>query len=124
VNIVTHKPDDPEAEPHIVAALDAPEILRRDGLMTGVPRGADVVARTDVECLRLGKPALEQVLAARPEIAAELAEILASRRMGLVEAKDKLDDAARKSRHAREREKILGSIKTSSASNPCVDPPA
>ena len=111
VNIVSRKLDDPEAEPHIVATLDAPEIFGEMGLMTGAPRGADVMARTDVECLRLGKHALEQVLGARPEIATGLAETLATRRMGLVGAKEKLDEEGRKKRHARERDKILGGIK-------------
>ena len=79
--------------------------------MTGETRTADVVALTDVECLRLGKPAFERVLQSRPEIASELAEILAARRVGLVSAREGFDEDTRQKRHASERERILGGIK-------------
>ena len=95
----------------IVATLQAPEVFGEMGLMTGEPRTADVVAKTEVECLRLGKPAFERVLQSRPEIASELAEKLASRRVGLIAVRDNLDEAAHKLRHARERDRILGGIK-------------
>jgi CRP-like cAMP-binding protein len=111
VEIRTRKLDDPNSEQHVVATLDAPEFFGEMGLMTGAPRGADVVARIDTECYRLGKSALERILAARPEIANELAEILATRRMGLVDARVKLDEDARRSRHDLERDKILHGIK-------------
>ena len=107
-------PDGPGPAPEVtrvVATLDAPEVFGEMGLMTGEPRTADVVARTDVECLRLGKPAFERVLQARPEIASELAEKLASRRVGLISAREGLSEDARKERHDSERERILRGIK-------------
>lgn len=111
VDIITRNAEGRQAESKVVASLEAPEVFGELGVMTGEPRGADVVARTDVECLRLGKPAFERVLTARPQVATEFAELLASRREGLVDAKDRLDEDARKTRHARERDKILGSIR-------------
>lgn len=64
-----------------VALLKAGGVFGEMGLMTGEPRRATVTARTDVECLRLDKAALEAVLRARPDLAGELSNIIA-RRMG------------------------------------------
>ncbi|MEW9900058.1 mechanosensitive ion channel family protein [Chitinivorax sp. PXF-14] len=49
------------------------------GLLTGAPRSATLIAITDVECYRLHKSALEEILTARPELAAELSEVIAER---------------------------------------------
>ena len=100
-----------DGEQTLVAKLTAPDIIGEMGLMTGAPRGADVVATSDCECLRLGKPAFEKVLLARPEVAKELADKLATRRIGLYNAHDHLDAAASKQRHLSETEKILDGIK-------------
>jgi small-conductance mechanosensitive channel/CRP-like cAMP-binding protein len=109
VEISTRRLEDPESEPHVVAKLDAPEVFGEMGLMTGAPRGADVIARTDAECLRLGKPAFEHVLKERPEVAAQFAELLAARRM---DDEKKENDDVRRTRHKRETERILDGIKS------------
>jgi small-conductance mechanosensitive channel/CRP-like cAMP-binding protein len=100
-----------DEEHQLVAKLEAPDIIGEMGLMTGAPRGADVVAMTPCECLRLGKPAFEKVLSARPEIAKELASKLATRRIGLYERHDDLDAAQSNQLHISETEKILHGIK-------------
>ncbi len=100
-----------DEEHQLVAKLEAPDIIGEMGLMTGAPRGADVVAMTPCECLRLGKPAFEKVLSARPEIAKELASKLATRRIGLYERHDDLDAAQSNQLHVSETEKILRGIK-------------
>jgi len=48
-------------------------------LLTGAPRRASVLAKTDVECYRLDKEAFEEILLARPSIAEEVSNILAVR---------------------------------------------
>ncbi len=58
--------------------------------MTGESRTADVVAIGDVE-RRLGKETFERVLLKRPEIATELSEKLAKRRVELLAVRDGLD---------------------------------
>ncbi len=76
--------------------LETPEGIRRPirtlakgnffgemGLLTGEPRSASVVARTDVECYRLDKDAFEEILRARPSIAEEISHILVARRAEL-----------------------------------------
>ena len=83
--------------------------------MTGEPRTADVVATSDVECFRLGKDTFEQVLLARPEIATELSEKLATRRVELMaSARASIEREQTRARRAK-RERILGGIKASSA---------
>jgi CRP-like cAMP-binding protein len=95
----------------VIATLEAPDFFGEMGLMTGAPRTADCVAVTDVDCYRLGKETFQQVLSERPEMAIELSDVLAARRLNLIARRDNLDDEARDSRHASERERILGGIK-------------
>ena len=99
------------AQAKVVATLEAPDFFGEMGLMTGEPRIADVVAVTDVECFRLGKETFQHVVHERPEIANELSETLASRRVNLIAMRDGLDADARLSRHTSERERILQGIK-------------
>jgi CRP-like cAMP-binding protein len=56
------------------------------GMMTGAPRSASVVAKTDVECYRLDKIAFEGIVQARPMIADEMTHILIRRRVELDQA--------------------------------------
>lgn len=96
----------------IVSTVTAPDVFGEMGLMTGEPRTADVVARTDVDCFRLDKATFERVLLSRPEIADELSETLAKRRVELIDFRDGLDEKAKKAREAKERDQILGSIRS------------
>jgi len=93
-----------------VATLTAPDFFGEMGMVTGEPRTASVIATSDVECFRLDRATFERVLLARPEIAVELSEKLAARRVGLIAAREGLDAAARKLREDSERKRILGSI--------------
>ena len=61
------------------------------GMMTGEPRVASVVARTDVECYRLDKEMFEEILLARPAIAEEMSHVLAVRRAELDSMLQNLD---------------------------------
>ena len=80
--------------------------------MTGEPRSADVVAIGDVDCFRLGKETFESVLLARPEIATELSDKLASRRVELIAAREDLDAISKRDRQATERDRILSGIRS------------
>ncbi|HEY4239068.1 MAG TPA: mechanosensitive ion channel family protein [Kofleriaceae bacterium] len=108
-------PDGAGPEPavaKVVAELQAPDYFGEMGLMTGEPRSADVVALTYCECFRLDRATFERVLLERPDIVEELAEKLADRRVGLIAARENLDETARKARHEREREHLVRSIKS------------
>ena len=110
VEVKVRKLDNPAVEPRVMATLDAPEIFGEMGLMTGAPRGADVVAKTDVECLRLDKPTFERVLLARPDAAKELADKLALRRAHNT-LTENMNAAELAAHHQNEAARILGGIK-------------
>jgi CRP-like cAMP-binding protein len=106
-------PDGPGGEPDrpvYVAQVTAPDIFGAMGMVTGEPRSADVVAVTDVECFRLPKEPFEKVLLARPEIAHGLSERIAKRQVELMAARDGLDPASQRSKHASEVERIRRKI--------------
>ncbi|HEX2688565.1 MAG TPA: mechanosensitive ion channel family protein, partial [Kofleriaceae bacterium] len=94
-----------------IAQLTAPDFFGEMSLMTGEPRSADVIAIGDVDCFRLGKDTFKTVLLGRPEIATELSEKLASRRVELLAARGGLDAHAMREREASERARILSGIK-------------
>jgi CRP-like cAMP-binding protein len=96
----------------LVATLQAPDFFGEMGLMTGEPRANDVVAKTEVECFRLGRESFERVLLTRPEIAEELSDKMAQRRVELMAARENLSADAMSSRKATERARILSGIKT------------
>lgn len=97
-------------EAKAVATLESPNFFGEAGMMTGEPRGADVIAVSDVECYRLEKSGFETIIRERPEIAAVMSVVLAKRRMELVDAREGLDADTRKARESVEQERILGRI--------------
>jgi len=80
-------------------------------LMTGEVRSATTVAKTDVECYRLAKADLEQVLVARPEVAEAMAEILARRQSQLSSHREDASREARDRHIASEKRAIVGKIR-------------
>ena len=88
-----------------VARLSRANFFGEMSLLTGEPRSATVVAEGDVECFRLDKAEFQLVLSRRPELAQELAKLLAQRRVGLTAAREGLDaDTARMRRESAERD--------------------
>ncbi len=75
----------PSGERLFVAALEPGAVFGEMGMMTGAPRSATVVARSDAECYRIDKASFESILTARPALAEELARITSERR-GVLEA--------------------------------------
>jgi CRP-like cAMP-binding protein len=68
------------------------------GMMTGEPRSATVIALSDVECYRLDKEAFNDILKHRPEIAEDISEQLARRRVELDAAREGLNEEAMQAR--------------------------
>jgi CRP-like cAMP-binding protein len=79
--------DSPGGRTH-VNTITAGEVFGEMGMLTGEPRHATVIARTNVECYRLDKSGFETVLHTRPDIASELSRVLALREKELVRRKD------------------------------------
>lgn len=72
-----------DGERRHLATLTAGMVFGEMGMMTGEPRRATVIARTDAECYRIDKESFENILLARPELADEFARILALRNQEL-----------------------------------------
>jgi hypothetical protein len=66
-----------------VARLSRGEFFGEMALLTGEPRNASVTAADDLAVLAIYKEALGGMLARRPELAQEMAEIVEARRQGL-----------------------------------------
>ncbi len=71
-----------------VARLSRGEFFGEMALLTGDARSANVTAVDDLSVLVIGKAALQQMLAERPSLAQEIAEIVAARRQGLQAIRD------------------------------------
>ncbi len=83
---------------HEVSRLGPGSILGEMAMMTGEPRAATVVALTDTVCYRLDRAAFEAVLRRRPQLAEDVAAVLARRRAELDDLREDLDALARERR--------------------------
>lgn len=99
-------------ESRLVATLESPTFFGEMGMMMGEPRRADVVAVTDVECLRLDKEGFEAVIMNRPELAHAMSSTLAQRQVELDAATEGLNAEAMRARVSMEQERMLGRIQT------------
>ena len=99
-----------DGQQKVVARIEAPGFFGEMGLMTGEPRTATVVAVTEVECYRLDKAAFHRIITERPELAREMSNLLANRKVELQAAKQDLDAAARARCLAAENRRMLETI--------------
>ncbi len=94
-----------------VATLRDGDFFGEMGLLTGAPRAATLVALTDVECYRLDKDSFNDVLQRRPEVAQDLARVLARRRMELDAIVGELTEEAQRQRMTRLHTDLLDRIR-------------
>lgn len=94
----------------LMTTLNPGAVFGEMGLMTGEPRRATVVARTDVDSYSLGKAGLGTILQARPSVAEEISRILASRKDELDQARHDLDISTQQ-QQKRNHETLLTLIK-------------
>ena len=69
----------PDGNRKLVDVLKAGSFFGEMGLMTGESRSGTVIARSNVECLRLDKDAFQSILVSRKELAETISSILAER---------------------------------------------
>ncbi len=81
-----------------IATLHQGDFFGEMGMMTGEPRSATVIALTDVECYRLDKEGFNDILKQRPEIAEDISEHLARRRVQLDAVREGLNEEAMQAR--------------------------
>ncbi len=94
-----------------VSQLKAGDFFGEMSLMTGAPRASTVVALKEVECYRLDKEAFQNILRERPEIAQEIAHIMARRRLRLEAIVQGLDKEIHHEEIEKNQVHILESIK-------------
>ena len=94
-----------------VACLAAGDFFGEMSLLTGERRTATAVALDQVDCYRLDKPELDMVFANRPELAGDIAALLANRQAGLAAVRGKLSDEAAKQRELQNRTDLLSRIR-------------
>ncbi len=104
----------PERE---VARLDGGSFVGEMSLMTGAPRSATVVALCPLTCYRLDKSAFQAIVRRRPDLAEEVASVLAKREVELAAVKENLDEEAKHLRMASARTDLLHSIRSFFALN-------
>lgn len=93
-----------------VAEVVGPSFVGEMGLMTGEPRSATIVALSEVECFRLDKNAFNQIMADRPEIAAEVSPVLARRAVELKAKREDLNAEAREKALLAEHRLMLAKV--------------
>jgi small-conductance mechanosensitive channel/CRP-like cAMP-binding protein len=94
-----------------IARLHSGDFFGEMSLLTGAPRSATIVAEDQTECYRLGKDAFQTLLSKRPEIAEQIADVLATRRIELVEAQEQLGHDAERERMRLTRTDVLDKIR-------------
>ena len=94
-----------------VACLAPGDFFGEMSLLTGEPRTATAVALDQVDCYQLAKPDLDAVFVGRPELAGEIAGVLANRQQGLAAVREKLTDEAAKLRSAENQNDLLSRIR-------------
>jgi CRP-like cAMP-binding protein len=103
--------DLPNGKRRTVRTLEKGNFFGEMGLLTGAPRSASVVAKTDVECYRIDKEVVEEILHARPSIADEISHLLVTRRAELDVALQNLDATGQHKDLSQQRNEILATIK-------------
>jgi CRP-like cAMP-binding protein len=98
-------------EKRVLNVLSKGNFFGEMSLMTGAPRMASVIARTDVECYRLDKEAFEEIMQERPSIAEEISQILVERRAQLDNALQNLDAEALHNEIHHQHNEVLQTVK-------------
>ena len=95
----------------VLRELERGSFFGEMGLMTGAPRSATVMAKTDVECYRVDKEMFEEILRARPAIAEEMSQVMAARKAEQDVAAHNTDEAAARQAIPQRRSELLATIR-------------
>jgi CRP-like cAMP-binding protein/small-conductance mechanosensitive channel len=101
----------PGGERRVLRNLERGSFFGEMGLMTGAPRSATVMAKTDVECYRVDKEMFEEILRARPAIAEEMSQVMAARKAEQDVAMHTTDEVAARQAIPQRRSEILATIR-------------
>lgn len=101
----------PNGEKRLLTTIPAGSVFGEMGLMTGAPRSATVVAKSDVECYRLDKSGFEDIIRSRPELAEGMAHILATRMQQIDELQTLYHRERSDAEHTQHRDAIVKRIR-------------
>lgn len=101
----------PNGEKRLLTTVPAGNVFGEMGLMTGAPRSATVVAKSDIECYRLDKSGFEDIIRARPELAENMAHILATRLQQIDELQTQYHREQTDAEHAQHHAAIVKRIR-------------
>lgn len=94
-----------------VARFGPGDFFGEMSMLTGEPRAATVVALSDMECYTLDSAAFHDVVHRRPEIAEQIADILAKRRAENMAARENLSNDAKQRQVQSARSDLLATIR-------------
>ena len=94
-----------------IATLHQGDFFGEMGMMTGEPRAATVIALSEVECYRVDKEAFHDIMHSRPEIAEDISEVLALRRVELDAVREDLNEEAKRARLRQHQGDLLHRIR-------------
>ena len=103
--------DQSNGERRVINTLPAGTCFGEMGLLTGEPRRATVIAASAVECYRLDKSSLEDILHSRPALAEDFSRMLVERQADLDEKLKQADAAQFAKRAAHDHLEILARIR-------------
>ncbi len=101
----------PSGEKRTLNVLTKGDFFGEMSLMTGAPRAASVIARTDVECYRLDKEDFEEIMLERPSIADEISHNLVERRAQLDSAMRNMGEQSLHNEVHQQHNEVLATIK-------------
>jgi small-conductance mechanosensitive channel/CRP-like cAMP-binding protein len=101
----------PNGDQRLLTTVPAGRVFGEMGLMTGAPRVATVVAKSDVECYRLDKSGFEDIIRARPELAESMGHILATRMQQIDELQTQYHREQTAAEHEQNRAALVGRIR-------------
>ena len=85
----------PDSERRLISTINDRCFLGEMGLMTGAPRSATVIAKTDVIAYRLDKDSFQEILTRRPDLADEISKLLVSRLFSINNLQQQIDSETR-----------------------------
>jgi CRP-like cAMP-binding protein/small-conductance mechanosensitive channel len=101
----------PDASERQISVMESGDFFGEACLLTGEIRTASAVAQSRVDCYRLDKEGLQQVVARRPELAEDMSVVMAHRQMELSVIRERLDLETARLREAESQTQFLARIR-------------
>lgn len=100
-----------EGSERVLSSMEAGDFFGEAGLLTGERRSATAVAQTRVDCYRLDKGALSELMGRRVELAEDMSVVIAHRQMELIAAREELDVETARRREEESQTQMLARIR-------------